>query len=1095
MNASELLSRLDAMGVELAVGEEGRLRANVARGQLDDTLKQAIATHKSELIELLRGRASAHAPVNPVPRGGVLPMSFFQERLWLLQRLEPANTDYLIEAHWLAPAGFAAAQVTAALERVRARHEGLRVAFFDEGGAPVARATEPSAIETIALIGLHPEAQKHRLDSDVDRAVHTPIEFAPAAPVRFAVYALQPGLALVMVTAHHISLDAWSIDLLRGELAVELTTGSSAPPTLQYADFAGWQRSTQDPARIAGELDWWAAKLRGAPALSAFPADHPAGEARAGRSLDFEWDSDLSDALRGLAREEGATPYMALLAACAALLRAHTGQTDVVFGSPMGLRERSDFERVVGPFVNLLLIRLDLSDDPSFAQLLRRARDAVLDAHAHRQVPFEMLIERVKPARSFEHSPLFQTALVQHNATVQGDLVINSGGALHDLTWFLRERDGHFVGSVEYRSDLYSSAAVKRIATQTQQLLRGAIADRGRAVSLLPLLAPHELDQLVHGFNATARESGLGSFVADFERQARATPQRTAIVFEGAALDYAGLDARANQLARRLRALGAAPGALVGICLERSLELLVALIATQKSGAAYVPLDPGFPAERLAYMLVDSGAGVLVTAGEAADALELPAGLHVVDLVAEAVALAALEAGPIEPLAGPGDTAYVIYTSGSTGRPKGVAIPHGALANFLGSMRREPGLAADDVLAAITTISFDIAGLELYLPLIVGARIELIAREIASDGELLARQLDACAATVLQATPATWRLLIEAGWRPARQLRALCGGEGLPRELANSLLSRVHELWNLYGPTETTIWSTLERVHAGQSPVRIGRPIDNTQVYVLDAAGEPVSVGVAGELWIGGRGVALGYHRRPELTAERFVLDRFAAQPGVRVYRTGDLARWDEEGCLHHLGRLDYQVKIRGFRIELGEIEAVLAKHPAIRQALVTARETAPGDQRLVAYVVYERGEDLTVSDVRRHLRRELPDYMVPSVVVALDAMPLTTNGKVDRLALPDPFRIAVLSSSGFVPPAPGPEMAMAEIWSNLLQVERVGADDNFFELGGHSLLSLRAASAFQKQFGWRVDARTMFFQNLRQVVAVARRSSGEGAL
>jgi amino acid adenylation domain-containing protein len=517
------------------------------------------------------------------------------------------------------------------------------------------------------------------------------------------------------------------------------------------------------------------------------------------------------------------------------------------------------------------------------------------------------------------------------------------------------------------------------------------------------------------------------------------------------------------------------------------------LLGVQKSGGAYVPLDPDFPAERLSFMLADSGATVLLTAEETAAGVDVPAGVRLVDLGAEAAALAGMSDANGETGAGPRDPAYVIYTSGSTGRPKGVVVSHGALANFLEAMQREPGLTEADVLAAVTTISFDIAGLELYLPLMVGARIALLSRETAADGPALAAQLEACGATVLQATPATWRLLLEAGWAGSPTLRALCGGEALTRDLADALLARTQEVWNLYGPTETTVWSTVERVEGDGGPITIGRPIANTQVYVLDRQGEPVPIGVPGELWIGGAGVALGYHGRPELTAERFVPDRVGRVAGGRLYRTGDLGRWRADGRLEHLGRLDTQVKIRGFRIELGEIETALSAHPAIRDAVVVAREAGPGDLRLIAYVVYQPGEDLTVSDVRRHLRRKLPDYMIPSVVVALEAIPLTPNRKVDRAALPDPYEHGTRGAASHEPPAPGMEQLLADIWREVLHVDRVGADDNFFELGGHSLLSLRAAAAVEKRTGWRMDPRMLFFQSLRQIAVRASEQATAG--
>ena len=525
---------------------------------------------------------------------------------------------------------------------------------------------------------------------------------------------------------------------------------------------------------------------------------------------------------------------------------------------------------------------------------------------------------------------------------------------------------------------------------------------------------------------------------------------------------------------------------MIAICLERGLDLLVALLAVQKSGGAYVPLDPDFPVDRLSYMLADSGALFLVTADGAAEAIDIGEGVHVLDLSIESAALSALSPLDLAQAASPADPAYVIYTSGSTGLPKGVVVPHSALLNFLESMQRCPGIGEGDVLAAVTTISFDIAGLELYLPLLSGARIELIDRDTAVDGWSLAGQLSASAATMLQATPATWRLLLETDWRGGPDFRGLCGGEALSRELADALLGRMGQLWNLYGPTETTIWSTAERVEVGSGPITIGRPIANTQVHVLDPTGEQVPIGVPGELWIGGAGVASRYHQRPDLTAGRFVPDPFASQAGSRMYRTGDRGRWLADGRLEHLGRLDHQVKVRGYRVEPGEIEAVLARIQGVRQSVVMARQLAAGDTRLLAYVVYRPGEDLTASEVRRFLRQSLPDYMIPSVVVPVDAIPLTPNGKVDRLALPDPFLDAVVEVAVREPPAPGMEQLLAQLWREILKIDHVGAEDNFFDLGGHSLLSIRVAAAVQRATGWRIDPRTLFFQTLRQVAAAA---------
>jgi amino acid adenylation domain-containing protein len=606
-------------------------------------------------------------------------------------------------------------------------------------------------------------------------------------------------------------------------------------------------------------------------------------------------------------------------------------------------------------------------------------------------------------------------------------------------------------------------------------------------LAALPLLPPAERSLLRQWNTTHAPYPQDRVFARMFEDQVARSPDAIAVSFEGATLSYAELNARANAVAHRLRTLGVGPGLLVALCVPRSLDLLAALLGIQKSGGAYVPLDPDYPSQRLEYMLADSGAKVLVTADQATNRLDIPDGVETLDLAA----LTEMDSADNPPAAaGPQDTAYVIYTSGSTGRPKGVAVPHGALLNFLCSMQDNPGVTAEDVLAAVTTVSFDIAGLELYLPLMIGARIELVSRTTAADGPALAQQLVASGASVLQATPATWRMLLEAGWSGPPGFRALSGGEPLPRDLADAILAQVDELWNLYGPTETTIWSTLDLVERDGAPMTIGRPIANTQIHILDRAGEPTPIGVAGEICIGGAGVAIGYLGQLGLTAERFTPDSQSEQPGARLYRTGDLGCWGADGKLRHLGRLDHQVKIRGFRIELGEIETLLRGHDAVREAVVVVREAQPADQRLVAYLVYHDGEDLTPNEVRRYLREQLPDFMIPSIVMTMESLPLTPNGKMDRSALPDPFRAALRTAVAYNPPAPGAEQMIAEIWQSILALERVSADDNFFELGGHSLLSLRVAHAVEKQTGYRMDPRTLFFHTLRQVAALLPRRS-----
>ena len=1087
MTATELLSHLESLGVQLLADGE-RLRVNAARGQLTDDLKAAIASRKPELLALLGRPPAAPPPAIPrVPPGRPLPPSLFQERLWVLHRLDPASTAYNIAAIWPSAGPVDPSRVVDAIRAMVRTHEVLRTTFGEDAGAPSVVLLEPEAVpvEVRDLSDRTEDEAQAELRAAAERAAHTPFDLSTQPPARFLVVRLTGGRAVTLFSAHHVAVDAWSLGLLRREITAAYQGAPSPAPSLRYADFAAWQRTGQDARALASELEWWKRHLAGVPPVCTFPPDRTEPSPAGGALHPVRFGRELSEGIRAMVREEGATVYMALLGACAAVLHWHTGQGDVLIGSPMGLRERAELETLVGPFVNLLVLRLDLSDDPTFAELLGRARTAVLDAHAHRDVPFETIVEHLHPARSLQHTPLFQVAVVQHNVPGEDAAPIASGGSIFDLTWYVREVDGELLGALEYRSNLYSEAFVDRLAYRLRAVLAAAVSDRRRRLSEVSLLTDAERRLVLEQFNATGRPTDPATFAAQLERRAASTPGACAVAFEGAELSYGELDRRANQVARYLRALGVAPGVVVGICMPRSLELVAALLGVHKAGGAYLPLDPDFPADRLSYMLADGGARALVTHGALPRGLAVPQGVSVVDLEAARDAIAAEGSERLEAGAGPSDLAYLIYTSGSTGRPKGVRVLHSGLSNFLASMREEPGIRPSDVVAAVTTLSFDIAGLELYLPLTVGARIELLSKATAASGPALAQALERCGATLLQATPATWRLLVEAGWRGRPGFKALCGGEPLPRDLADAILERASDLWNMYGPTETTIWSTAERVPPA-GPVLIGRPIANTRVYVLDRGGRPLPPGVPGEIWIGGAGVAEGYHGRPDLTAERFLADAFDPRPGARMYRTGDLGRWDAGGKLEHLGRIDHQVKVRGFRIELGEIESVLAAHPAVRQAVVLAREAAPGDVRLVGYVVFHSGQDLTVTEVRRHLRAKLPEYMIPAVVVTLEAIPLTPNGKVDRAALPDPFGAAARAPPARVPPAPGVEQVLAEIWREILRVDGVGAEDNFFELGGHSLLSLRVAALVEKRLGWRMDPRMLFFQTLRQVAASA---------
>ena len=1049
-----------------------------------------------------------HAPVLASIRAhaaeGPAPLSYSQERMWLIQSLNPGTTAYNMGSALHIRGNLDPRNMIESFDELIERHPILRSSVRLIDDRPV-QTVEPATRKVLPYVDLRQEPDPYgaalQRVADMNR---TPFHLGAEPVARAGLFRIGDEAHILALVLHHIAGDQWSLGVLGRELASlynhrrrGIAFELPALP-VSYRDYSVWQRSAAFGAQFEHQLDFWRLKLCALPTVD-LPTDHPRPRVWTtnGSYHERQIPAALFEQLRVFSRRTGVTLFMTTFAAFTVLLRRITGQTDLAVGVPVANRTHSALEGLVGTFVNTVVLRNDLSGDPTFGTLLQRVRATALEAFARQDVPFDRLVQEIGQRGDRSRAPLVQVMFNVTNAPMHGIAIdglewepveLDRGGAQFELSLSIDTEISHKI-NVEYNTDLFGRATIERWIGEYFTLLEAVAAGSALPIGSLPLLPAAESAALA-AWNATRVDySQHPLFPRVFEEQAKRCPQATAITCEGARCTYAELDSQANAVARRLRELGIGAGRLAAVCMSRSPLVLVSLLATLKSGGGYVPLDPDFPAARLKYMLADSGATVLLTAGGVPPGLEVPEEIVLLDVAPIALAHAgaavpAPDGAIFHGVASPADTAYVIYTSGSTGRPKGVSVSHGALHNFLCSMRDRPGLDASDVLAAVTTISFDIAALELYLPLMVGARIELVSRKTATDGEALSTLLAGSGATLLQATPATWRLLLETSWSPGARFRALSGGEPLSRALADSLLERVGELWNLYGPTETTVWSTLEKVGRGTEPISIGVPIANTQVHILDASGSAAPIGVIGEICIGGAGVATGYHHRPALTAERFIADPCSPTPGARLYRTGDLGRW-HEGKLHHFGRSDLQVKIRGFRIELGEIEQVLGAHPAVRQAVVVVREAQQDDPRLAAYVVYGEGGEPTLNDMKRYLRGELPDYMVPSIVMALPSMPLTPNGKLDRAALPDPFLAPQAEAPRHDPPTTETEILLAEIWRSVLHCERVDAGDNFFDLGGYSLLSLRVANLLEKRIRYRMDPRALFFNNLRQAAAL----------
>jgi amino acid adenylation domain-containing protein len=1096
VTTAALLSDLRARNSRVAA-DGARLRFTGPKGALTPELQAELARRKAEILVCLRDRGTSGSParITPVPRTGPLPLSFGQQRLWFVQQMDPQSAAYNLSLTIPLPAVDVPLLERVLSEIVR-RHETLRTTFDVAAGQPV-QIVHPAAPVRLPIVDVRAvdaaarTAETLRAKREIFGA---PFDLRLGPLVRFAVVLLPDGAAELLVAMHHIVTDGWSVALFYEELrAISLAYVRGEPSPLpelpvQYADYASWQRDWLTGDVLERQLSYWRTRLAGLSALE-LPTDRPrpAVQTVNGASQSFLLSARLSEGLQALSRESGATLYMTLLAAFQALLARYSGQTDIVVGTSNGNRRQVETEKLIGFFVNTQVMRVDAGGDPTFAELLARVSKSALDAYDHQELPFEKLVEELHPRRDLSRSPLFDVMFVLQNTPLEvfsrstslaglpesgiraADLPVQRGTAKFDLTLFASEIGDRIGGSLEYNTDLFDDATISRFLDHFERLMTDVVADPRRRLSTISLLTADDRANLAR-WNATSADIPAGCVHDLVDAQIRRTPDAIAVSSDTESLTYDALDRISNRVARRLGELGVRPGSLVAVCVTRTPRMVAAVLAVLKAGGAYVPLDPEYPRDRLEFMLADCGAAAIIT--EASIAEVLPDRSTPRLLLDDDVALARTSDAPVSTGATPSHPAYVIYTSGSTGRPKGVVVPHRAMVNLLATMGRAPGITASDVLLAVTTLAFDIAGVEAFLPLTVGAQVVVADRADTLDGERLKRRLARSGATLLQATPATWRMLLDAGWDGTPKVRMITGGEAIGRAFADALMERSPVLWNLYGPTETTIYSAGEQVPADRSPITIGRPVGNTTLYILDNSGQAAPPGVKGELYIGGAGLADGYLNRPDLTAERFLPDPFSAVAGARMYRTGDLARFTAEGRVDYLGRADFQIKLRGFRIELAEIEAVLSEVPSVRDAIAVVRTDA-AEPRLVAYLRAVDGAAIDMAAVRQHLREKLPTYMVPSHFVTVSTWPRTPNGKVDRKALPAPANTA--EGSVYVAPQNDAERKIAEVWRELLRVDRVGAHDNFFDLGGHSLLIVTLQSKLSAAFGREVRIVDLF--------------------
>nr|UYH37519.1 amino acid adenylation domain-containing protein [Myxococcaceae bacterium MCy9487] len=1088
---------------------------------MDDLLKQLQLLPPAQREQILqklarrqpastREKASAESAIPRVARQPRMPLSFAQQRLWFLCQFEGQSIAYNIPGVLRLEGPLRREALEEGLNTLVQRHEALRASFRIEADSPI-QVIVPELVVPLLVVdlqGLAGAAQGEEIQRLATQEARTPFSLDRPPLLRLTLLRLAPESHVLLLTFHHIVFDGWSIHLFVQELTHLYAASMNAVPgalpelAIQYVDFACWQREWLRGEKQETQLAYWKKQLTGAPAQVTLPTDRPRPPVQSfrGDAVAFHIGRRLTQQLKTLGEKTGATLFMVLLGAFAGLLHRYRAGDDLVVGTPIANRGRRELESLIGFFVNTLALRIDLSGDPSFHQLVERVRRVTLDAYTHQDLPFERLVEELHPERNLSSNPVVQVLFALQNTPagqvelpglIVTPLEMPAVSAKFDLTLLMEETAEGLRGWLEFSTDLFEPATLRRMAAHYENLLAGVATHAHQPLSALPLLTRAEEQQVVEEWNRTGVEyPELDCLHSLIEAQVRRTPEAVALVFEEQSLTYRQLDERANQLAWHLLSLGVGPECTVALCLERSLEMVIALLGVLKAGAAYVPLDPSYPPERLAFMLSDCAAPVLLT--QRALASTLPASSSALRLfLDEAAPLLALQPShaPALPLS-QDSLAYVIYTSGSTGQPKGAMNCHRAVANRLLWMQHTYRLAPDDCVLQKTPFSFDVSVWEFFWPLLCGARLVIARPGGHQDSSYLAHLIHRQRITTLHFVPSMLRAFLEhpdlSGCSSLR--RVFCSGEGLPAELQSRFSLRLSsQLHNLYGPTEAAIDVTAWHCSL-PSPtpiVPLGSPVANTQVYVLDSHLRPVPPGVPGELFLAGIQLARGYLHRPALTAERFIPDPISPRPGSRLYRTGDLARWLPSGVLEFLGRLDDQIKLRGLRIELGEIEAVLSLHPAVSQCVVLARSDSPDRLQLVAYLAPRTDSAVIPHELQQFLLGKLPDYMVPAFFVLMEAIPLSPNGKVDRRALPAPILDPQSRAEPSAQPRSPTEEALATIWGHVLGMERIGLNDNFFELGGDSILGIRIITA-ARAIGLELALPLLFQHQTLQALALA---------
>nr|QEO74050.1 condensation domain-containing protein [uncultured bacterium] len=1067
-----------------------------------------LSPEKRALLALrLKSKGAAASRVQKISRresNDSIPLSYAQQRLWFIWKMEPTSAADNIAVALRIKGRLDVQAMEQTFSEIIKRHEILRTNFPEVDGLPTQRVNPAQALRMPIedLSGLDEANREAEAEKLISAEESRPFDLVNGAMLRAGLIKMGEQEHLLLLTMHHIVSDGWSMGILVREVGTlydAFTKGNPSPLSelpIQYADYSVWQRAQLSGATLDAQLDYWKQQLAGASPTLELPTDHarPAVPTSRGRAINFVLPSSVTEAVRELSRTERTTLFMTLMAAFKVLLYRYTGQADIVIGTPYANRNVEELEGLIGVFLNTLVMRTDMSGNPSFRELLGRVKKIAIEGYAHQEVPFEKLVEVLKPDRNLSRTPLFQVMFAFHNWEQESleltelderSIRREATTAKYDLTLEMTEYAGNILGMLQYKSDLFDESTMARMVEHFQRLVESAVSKPDQSISAVQMLSPPEQQLLLEQWSSAPADYQTDQRLHElFEQQAARTPDAIAVSFEQEQVSYTELNARANQLAHQLQSLNVRPEVTVGVLMERSVEMVVALLGVLKAGGAYLPLDPAYPVERLRFMLEDAAAPVLLT--QAALAALLPtASAHVLSLDDAETAATLDTRHRHNPQADvlSDSPAYIIYTSGSTGQPKGVVIPHRAIANHMRWMLERFPLRASDRVLQKTPFSFDASVWEFYAPLLVGAQLVMARPGGHRDGAYLTSVMAEQEVTILQVVPSLLSVLIEEeGLRECRSLRRVfCGGEALTAQLVRAFRERAHsagmdvELVNLYGPTEACIDATYwvsestatedtrdeETAAAGGWSVPIGRPVANLQAYVLDEQMGVVAVGVTGELYLGGAGLARGYLNRAELTAEKFVPQPYAGDGGARLYRTGDLVKYRADGELEYVGRADYQVKVRGFRIELGEVEAALREYAAVKECVVVVRGEAGVSQQLVAYVVAEWKPAPTGHELRAHLTEVLPEHMVPHGYMMVEELPLLANGKVDRASLPEAEGVR----AEYVAPRTEVEATIADIWQEMLGLEKVGVHDNFFDLGGHSLLLVQVCSKLRTAY------------------------------